>query len=73
MVGGRWVVRDGRITGIDEEAILGEGRELAPSIIERHSEAVALGEQMVASVRAGWLDALGTDVGINRSVPLERR
>jgi cytosine/adenosine deaminase-related metal-dependent hydrolase len=73
MVGGRWVVRDGRITGIDEEAILGEGRELAPSIIERHSEAVALGEQLVASVRAGWLDALGKDVGINRSAPLERR
>jgi hypothetical protein len=24
-------------------------------------------------VRAGWLEALGTDVGINRSMSLERR
>jgi hypothetical protein len=42
-------------------------------VLERHGEAFSLGEQLMASVRAGWLEALGTDVGVNRSVPLERR
>jgi cytosine/adenosine deaminase-related metal-dependent hydrolase len=54
-------------------AILAEGRELGRSVLERHSDAFAIGEQLLASVRAGWLEALNTDVGINRSMPLERR
>jgi cytosine/adenosine deaminase-related metal-dependent hydrolase len=73
MVGGRWVLRDGEVAGVDEAAILAEGRELGRSVLERHGEAFSLGEQLMASVRAGWLEALGTDVGVNRSVPLERR
>jgi cytosine/adenosine deaminase-related metal-dependent hydrolase len=73
MVGGRWVLRDGQVTGVDETAILAEGRELGQGVLERHEEAFGLGRQLLASVRAGWLEALGTDVGINRSSPLERR
>jgi len=73
MVAGRWVLRDGKVTGVDEPAILGEGRELGRSVLERHEEAFEIGEQLLDSVRAGWLEALGTDVGINRSMPLERR
>ena len=73
MVGGRWVLRDGAVTGVDEAAILAEGRELGRSVLERHSDAFAIGGQLLASVRAGWLEALNTDVGINRSMPLERR
>jgi len=73
MVGGRWVLRDGKVTGVDETAILAEGRELGRGVLERHEEAFALGDQLLASVRAGWLEALNSDVGINRSVPLERR
>jgi 5-methylthioadenosine/S-adenosylhomocysteine deaminase len=73
MVGGRWVLREGRVTGVDEAAILAEGRELGRSVLERHSEAFDIGGQLLASVRAGWLEALNTDVGINRSSPLERR
>jgi 5-methylthioadenosine/S-adenosylhomocysteine deaminase len=69
MVGGRWVVRDGQVTGVDEPAILAEIRETARSVLSRHDEAFALGEQLLASVRAGWLEALGSDVGINRSMP----
>lgn len=38
-------------------------------VLSRHDEAFALGEQLLASVRAGWLEALGSDVGINRSMP----
>ena len=73
VVGGRWVLRDGKVTGVDEVAILAEGRELGRGVLERHEEAFELGNQLMASVRAGWLEALDTDVGINRSVPLERR
>ena len=70
MMGGRWVVRDGRVTGVDEPAILAEIRETAKSVLSRHDEAFSLGEQLLASVRAGWLEALGSDVGINRSMPV---
>jgi cytosine/adenosine deaminase-related metal-dependent hydrolase len=73
MVGGRWVLRDGEVTGVDEAGVLAEGRELGRSVLERHEEAFALGDQLLASVRAGWLEALNTDVGVNRSMPLERR
>jgi 5-methylthioadenosine/S-adenosylhomocysteine deaminase len=73
MVGGRWVLRGNKVSGVDEAAILAEGRELGQSVLERHGEAFALGERLMAGLRAGWLEALNTDVGINRSVPLERR
>jgi cytosine/adenosine deaminase-related metal-dependent hydrolase len=73
MVGGRWVLRDGAVSGVDEAGILAEGRELGQGVLERHAEAFELGERLTASVRAGWLEALNTDVGTNRSVPLERR
>jgi 5-methylthioadenosine/S-adenosylhomocysteine deaminase len=71
MVGGRWVVRDGQVTGLDEAAILAEVRESAKGVLSRHDEAFAIGEQLLASVRAGWLEALGSDVGVNRSIPLQ--
>lgn len=73
MVGGRWVLRDGVVTGVDEAAILAEARELGQSVLSRHDEAFELGEALLVSLRNGWLEALGTDVGVNRSVPLGRR
>jgi cytosine/adenosine deaminase-related metal-dependent hydrolase len=73
MVGGRWVLRDGRTAGVDEAEILAEGRELGRAVVERHGEAWALSRRLLASVRGGWLEALATDVGIKRSIPLERR
>ena len=42
-------------------------------MLERHEEAFELGDQLLASVRSGWLEAFNTDIGINRSMPLERR
>ena len=73
MVGGRWVLRDGVVTGVDEPAILAEARELGQSVLTRHDEAFEFGEALLVSLRNGWLEALHTDVGINRSAPLERR
>lgn len=72
MIGGRWVLREGRVTGVDEPAILAEIREAAKSVLSRHDEAFEIGDQLLAGVRAGWLEALRSDVGVNRSVPLER-
>jgi guanine deaminase len=69
MIGGRWVVRDGQVTGVDEPAILAEVRETAPGVFSRHDEAWKVGEELLAGVRAGWLEALGADVGVNRSMP----
>jgi 5-methylthioadenosine/S-adenosylhomocysteine deaminase len=73
MVGGRWVLRHGRVTGIDEAAVLAEGRELGRSVLDRHHKTFELADQLASAVRAGWLEALRTEVGINRSMPLERR
>jgi 5-methylthioadenosine/S-adenosylhomocysteine deaminase len=70
MIGGRWVLRDGRVTAFDEPAILAEIRETARSVLDRHDEAFGIGEQLLASVRAGWLEALASDVAISRSMPL---
>jgi len=42
MVGGRWVLRDGKVTGIDEAAIFAEARELGQSVVTRHDEAFEL-------------------------------
>jgi 5-methylthioadenosine/S-adenosylhomocysteine deaminase len=72
MIGGRWVLRDGRVTGVDESAILAEIRDTAPSVLGRHDEAWEIGERLLAGVRGGWLEALGSDVGVNRSVPLDQ-
>jgi 5-methylthioadenosine/S-adenosylhomocysteine deaminase len=70
MIGGRWALRDGEITGVDEPAILAEVRETSKSVLNRHDEAFEIGDQLLASVRAGWLDALRSDVGVNRSMPI---
>jgi cytosine/adenosine deaminase-related metal-dependent hydrolase len=68
MIGGRWVVRNGKITGIDEAAILAEVRVLGAELLARHDEAFQAGEALLASLRAGWLDAMRTDVGVERKL-----
>jgi 5-methylthioadenosine/S-adenosylhomocysteine deaminase len=73
IVGGRWRLREGALTGIDEAAILGEARELGQSVLSRHDEAFAQAQRLLEPLRAGWLSALATDPGVSRSVPLDRR
>ncbi len=73
MVGGRWVLRDGVVTGVDEEAILSEARALGPVVLARHDEAFQVGQELLAAVRSGWLEAQHTDVGIDRWAWLGRR
>ena len=72
MVGGEWVLRDGRVTRVDEDSTLAEARELGEAVLRRHDEAFGIGGQILASLRGGWLEALRSDVGVDRSVDLER-
>jgi 5-methylthioadenosine/S-adenosylhomocysteine deaminase len=73
IVGGRWVLRDGALTGIDEQAILAEARELGQSVLSRHDEAFTQAQRLLEPLRAGWLSTLATDAGVSRSVPFDRR
>jgi cytosine/adenosine deaminase-related metal-dependent hydrolase len=68
MVGGEWRVRDGRLTGIDEAAVLAEARARGPEIVARHDEGFRVGQELLASLRAGWLAAMKTDVGVERKL-----
>jgi 5-methylthioadenosine/S-adenosylhomocysteine deaminase len=70
LVGGRWVVRDRHVTSVDETAILARARETGAEIVGRFDEAFELGRQLLASLRGGWLEALRTDVGVERKLPL---
>ena len=45
-------------------------RETGREIVGRFDEAFELGKQLLAGLRAGWLEALRTDVGIERKLPL---
>ena len=68
MIGGRWVVRGGRVVSLDETAILEEGRAVSSELIGRHDEAFRIGQALLESLHAGWLDAMRTDVGIERKL-----
>src|SRR5205807_9414842 len=64
MVGGEWRVRDGVITGIDEAEVLREARARGREIVARHDEGFRIGQELLASVRAGWLEAVQTNGGV---------
>ena len=68
MVGGEWRVRDRVVTGVDEAAVLAEGRTRGAEIVARHDEGFAVGRELLASLRAGWLEAMQTDVGVRRKL-----
>ena len=70
LVGGDWRVRDGRVQGVDEAQVLAEARETGREIAGRFDEAFELGKQLLAPLRAGWLEALATDVGVERKLAL---
>lgn len=54
MVGGRWAVRDGRLTGVDEPALLAEARAAATGVLARHEQAWRAAGALEPSVTAGW-------------------
>jgi cytosine/adenosine deaminase-related metal-dependent hydrolase len=70
LVAGRFSLRDGGLTGIDEQAVLAEAHELGEEIVARHDDAFEVGRQLLASVREGWLEAMRADVGVERKAVL---
>jgi guanine deaminase len=68
LVGGEWSVRGGRAVRVDEAEILARARETGREIVGRFDEAFELGKQLLAGLRAGWLEALRTDVGVERKL-----
>src|ERR671936_405387 len=69
LVGGKWVVRDGRVTTVDEAEVLARAREVGAEVVGRFDDAFELGRQLLAPLRGGWLEALQTDVGVERKLP----
>ncbi len=59
MIGGRWVLRDGSPTGFDADAVLAEARDVGRAIVARFAAADALAGDLLAGVRAGWLQVAG--------------
>jgi 5-methylthioadenosine/S-adenosylhomocysteine deaminase len=70
LVGGDWKVRGGSLVTVDEAEVLARAREVGPEIVGRFDEAFELGRQLLAPLRSGWLEALRTDVGVERKLPL---
>jgi 5-methylthioadenosine/S-adenosylhomocysteine deaminase len=68
MVGGEWRLRDGRVAGVDEAAVLADARDRGAEIVARHDEGFRIGRELLASVRAGWLEAMQSDVGVERKL-----
>jgi cytosine/adenosine deaminase-related metal-dependent hydrolase len=68
LVGGRWALRGRELTGVDEAAVLAEGRATGPELVARHDEGFQVAQQLLASVRAGWLEAMRTPVGVERKL-----
>jgi 5-methylthioadenosine/S-adenosylhomocysteine deaminase len=73
LVGGDWKVRDGRVVTVDEADVLARAREVGSDIVGRFDEAFELGRQLLAPLRGGWLEALRTDVGVERKLSLAPR
>jgi hypothetical protein len=56
------------VLGLDEHAVLAEARERGREVVGRHDEAFQIGQELLASVRAGWLEAMPTNVGAERKL-----
>lgn len=66
MVNGRIVVRDGRCTGVDEDAVLAEIRELAPEVLDRHGEIEKVNQAFMPYLARIHDRCCAQAIGINR-------
>lgn len=70
MVDGEVVAEDGRLTRVDEDAVLAETRELFAELREPRARAIAEAERWFPHYRAMLARAHETEVGMNRWVAL---
>jgi cytosine/adenosine deaminase-related metal-dependent hydrolase len=68
LVGGDWKVRGRELVTVDERDVLSRAREVGRELVGRFDEAFELGRELLAPLRAGWLEALRTDVGVERKL-----
>jgi cytosine/adenosine deaminase-related metal-dependent hydrolase len=68
IVEGRTVVRDGRLSAVDEDEILAEAQELGPAFVARSETAFELGRALQPAVAAGYRHAVAQDVGVRRHI-----
>ena len=66
IVAGEIRVRDGKVCGIDEEAIKREAREFAREIGDEIARAQSSAQELEPYYREMYLRAAATDVGMNR-------
>lgn len=66
LVEGKVVVRDGRMTRVDQTALLQEGLELGRSFVERSGPTFDLGRQIFPAVAEGYRRVVGQDIGLHR-------
>lgn len=66
LVEGKVVVRNGRMSTVDERALLREGQELGRAIVARSEPAFELGRRLTPSVADGYRHAVRQDVGVHR-------
>lgn len=71
-VDGRTVVRDGRCTAVDEDAILAEIRALAPALLSRHKQIEEINEAFAPHFRAIHQRCCAQPLGINSYAGDER-
>jgi 5-methylthioadenosine/S-adenosylhomocysteine deaminase len=71
LVGGEWKVHGGEVVSVNEADVLARARERGQEIVGRFDEAFELGRQLLAPLKAGWLEALATDVGVERKLKLD--
>ncbi len=66
LVGGEVVVRNGRLTRVDEDALLAEARECAAEFAEYMARCSSAAEELAPHYRAMYDRALATPVGMDR-------
>lgn len=54
MVGGRWILREHKLQGVDEASLLAEARDLSAHVHRRRENVDALGQVLTDAVFAGW-------------------
>ena len=74
LVAGEVVMRDGRLTRLNEEEILGEAQEISERIQRDNTEDYRLAEELQPHLREMYFEVMSRDMGMNRFVaPLEGR
>jgi 5-methylthioadenosine/S-adenosylhomocysteine deaminase len=68
LVEGQVVVQDGRLTRVDDVALIEEGRELGRDFVERSGATFEIARQIFPSVAAGYRHAVAQDVGVTRHI-----